>query len=212
MNEPTIQKPNVWKKRFTILISLMLLWFVWKADVFWNYYQFKQLCAAEGGLKVYKKLERGRGWEQAKYSSFQGAQSISRYPGVGFVRHKRTEHDPLPELGLNSPIDITYLGGPYDVLVSYKVVPADLSREITYRKSSRLIDPMPEQSRTNLISLELEDAKTLRLLVAHNQFQFRWRTIPIWHWFGPSGTTGCPISEQSAGQNIQLFDQSILKD
>ncbi len=202
----------LWTRRLFALLGIVLLWFMWKADVFWNYYQFKQLCAAEGGMKVYEKLEKGKGWAQTKYPSFQGAQSVSRYPGVGFVRHKRMEHDPLPELGLNAPIDIIYLGGPYAVLGSYRVVPADLTKEVVYQTSSRLIDPMPTQSRTNLISLEVKDAKTQAVLAAHNQFQFRWRTIPIWHWFGPAGTVGCPVSEQSAGQNIRFFDESILRN
>jgi len=203
---------SVWGRRLSYVAFFILAYLAWKADVFWNYYQFKQVCDAQGGLKVYKTLERGVGWEQATFPSLQGAQQQSRLVGVGFVRLKRGRYDPLQALGDGALIDVRYLGGPTLPATSYEMKPADLSRDVVYQVSSRLVDPIPEQQRTNLIAVEIQDTKTKTIHAVYNQLQFRWRTIPIWHWFGPIGTEGCPLSERGKYRKDVLFNQTIFRD
>lgn len=197
-------------KNIVVAGALVVGYFVWKADVLWNYFQFKQLCATAGGLKVHKKLQRGLGWEEVTFPSAQGAKYYSAIDGVGFVRFTRTKFDPFPDLEVGALIDVTYLGGPTAVEGSYSFRPADLSRPVVYQVSSKRVDPVPTQPRTNLISMTIIDAKTSNVLVTHNQFQFRWRTIPVWHWFGPGGTEGCPLSEGGEDRNRHPFTQSIF--
>lgn len=191
MSDPAIQKPNVWKMRFTILISLTLLWFVWKADVFWHYYQFRQICAAEGGMQIMQPLKKNVGWEMQPPSSLQQALILTKaIPNMGFVRIKRGAYDPMPELGEGGLLDVKYVSGEtYSAKVGFK--PADLNAPIVYQYFSD-VNREPD-ARISRFVQEVREVSTKKVLLRNTQLEFHWRSIAIWHWFGPSGRTGCPL-------------------
>jgi hypothetical protein len=163
-------------------------------------------------LKVYEKLERGRGWEQKTFPSYQGARYYASMPNVGFVRFKRTEYDVLPELGVGAAVDVTYIGGATLPESSYTSSKADLTRPIKYFVEGDLLNPTPTQARTSRTTTSIVDAFNRKVLITQTQFQFRFRTIPVWHWFGPSGTVGCPLPEDGQYRRNGFFDQSMFKD
>lgn len=211
MSDATIQKPNVWKKRLIMLISVVALWFVWKADVFWNYYQFKQLCAAEGGLKVYEKLEKGRGWELTWPSADeQNARFyISRMSNIGFFRVPKANDFPPPAIAPDTLVDVRYLGGPTLPISSYSFQLADQAMPIKYQIATDVNRENSEH--VSRYSFEVKDKETKKVFIRNDQFRYNWRTIPVWHWFGPKGQTGCPLPGYGS-EDVESINKTAFKD
>jgi len=194
---------SVWGRRLSYIAFFVVGYSAWKADVFWNYYQFKKLCAAEGGLNVFEPLKKGVGWETVwPATSVSGSMSYaSQMPNVAFFRVKRTEYDPLPELGIGVPIDVRYLGGPPLPRGSYEFKPSDLSKAVVYQI---VTDVQRERNdRISRFLFEVREVGSQKVMLRSTQFRFNWRTIPIWHWLGPTGQTGCPL----AGYKLQDISQ-----
>ena len=205
--------PSSIGKKILIAGAIVISYTIWKADVFWNYYQFKQLCAAEGGLKIFEPLGKGMGWQEKPNSTTDVAMwYASHMPNIGFFRVNRTQYDPLPELGLGEPIDVRYVGGPTLPSTSYEFKPSDLTRPVVYEIHTKVNDKTPENSRTNLVLFQVREAESQKVMLVYSQFQFNWRTIPYWHWFGPSGTTGCPLADDEGLRDIALINKTAFKE
>lgn len=204
-----------WRRTIKIAVSLLLVYAVWKADVVWHYVQFKQLCVAEGGLQSFEPLRKGVGWERISasaqvvngkripHTSLQQALILTKaIPNIGFVRTLRYPNDPLPELGDDGLMDVKYVTGTtYDAKVGFK--PADLSIPILYQYVSD--SSWNADQRITRFVQEVRDAATQKVFLRNTQLEFHWRSIPVWHWFGPAGITGCPLvyPERSRVEQIQ---------
>lgn len=191
------------------MVIFVLIWFAWKVDVFWNYYQFKQLCEAEGGLKVYEKLDKGRGWtvdklfdSEAKFyaHTLTNAGFFRAQGGVGFVPNGAKEKD---------LVDIRYLGGPTLPMTSYNISIADLSQIITYKIFTGV--GRERSDRVTRYWFEVRDVATTKVMLRSDQFRYNWRTIPVWHWFGPAGQTGCPLPGYKS-EDVELINTTAFKD
>jgi hypothetical protein len=201
----------LWTRRLFTLFGIVLLWFIWKADVFWNYYQFKQLCAAEGGLKVYEKLEKGKGWEVQSLGDSLSKIYSHTIPNASFFRAKKGIGFPPSDVPIGNLVDIRYLGGPTLPMSSYDVKAADLTVPITYRIVSDV--QRENNNRVSRFWFEVRETQAEKPRLRYTQFRFHWRSIPVWHWFGPSGTTGCPIPEGigKGNEDIDLINATAFR-
>jgi hypothetical protein len=211
VSQPNIQKPDSWKKPLITITSVIALWFVWKADVFWNYYEFKQLCAAEGGLKVYEKLEKGKGWDLEQASEQVARSYLSRMPNIAFIRVPKANDSPPPLIAPGTLVDVRYLGAPALPTTSYSFEAADAALPVSYRIYSDAIDE--QDSRITRFWFEVRAKNTEKPMLRYTQLRFPWRTIPVWHWFGPAGTTGCPLSEVGSEglKDLNLINETAFK-
>lgn len=197
------------KRYLSVAAGIAVMYGVWKADVFWHYYQFKQICAAEGGGQVFQPMQRNVGWETSRPASLQGALVLTKnIPNIGFVRIKRGPYDPMPELGEGGLLDVKYVSGEtYSANIGFKA--SDLGLPIVYKYS--FDSSVDSDQRITRFFEEVRDAKTDALMVRNVQLEFHWRSIPIWHWFGPAGVTGCPLVHPETG-NYQLIQTKAFKN
>ncbi len=209
MSDPAIHKPNVWKKHAITLVSLVALWLVWKADVFWHYYQFRQLCAAEGGLQVAEPLRKGAVWTMKKGDVRSALIVTKEIPNIAFIRVDRQKYDPLLELAEGSLLDIRYVAGQFHKPEGDYFRVANESERVLYHLDLDVTEQ--KQDRVRRWVHVVKDKNTGSPLASFTQVEFLWRTIPVWHWFGPSGQSGCPLKhpETISYQDIQ---QRAFKD
>ncbi len=220
MSEPTktMTRP-AWKKRVMVAAWLLFGYLVWKADVFWNYYQFRQLCAAEGGLKVNEKLQKNVGWEEVVRPELggqpgeQAARSyLSRMPDISFFRVPKANDFPPPLIPPGTLVDVRFLGAPALPTTSYSFQVADLSIPVIYQIHRDAKDE--QDNRVTRFWFEVRERETQSVRLRYTQFRFHWRTIPVWHWFGPAGTTGCPVPEGTGKglKDIEQINGTAFKD
>ncbi|HOY22685.1 MAG TPA: hypothetical protein PK002_05990 [Cellvibrio sp.] len=86
-----------------------------------GYFRFQHYCEAEGGLRVYEKLERNVG---VMVDSYDSAQIATQLKYVDFARFQDRKNNQL--------YDLHYAGGDPQILKSYIVKPADNSKKTTY--------------------------------------------------------------------------------
>lgn len=174
------------------LLSLSFLW--WISDIPIGYYQFKQMCEKEGGLRSFSKVEPGEGW-WAKYQS-DARDIVSQYPTVPFVRYRAED---------GSWKDVRYKGGNPRWSESYTITLAETSKQPRYRlndKSESVINAI----RLNKSVYTLSDELSNQAVFQTTQFTFTW-TTPKNTLLGRSDTVVCP--EYSAvTSSTQLFLKS----
>lgn len=211
----------IWERPWLVAAWLLLGYLVWKADVIWNYVQFRQLCAEEGGLRVYEKLQKNVGWEQVTPRGFQAKASeqearwyLSRMPNINFFRVPKANDFPPPLIPVGTLVDVRYLGAPALPSTSYSFHPADLSVQVIYQYDHDVDIRQKRGDRNARFWFEVREKETQKVMLRYTQFSFHWRTIPVWHWFGPTGTTGCPIPEgRGIGSvDINRINETAFKD
>lgn len=199
-----------------ILPGLILGYGLWKADAFWNYYQFTNICAEQGGLVVFEKLEKGAGWASVNTAYDHNAkESAALMPNIGFYRAIKAKEPQPGSIEPGTLVDVRYLGGArVNNPSAFSVAPADLSKKIKYIEAA----PLSQREHGNRITrsvLEIQDAEIRKTLIRHTNFTFHWRTIPVWHWFGPAGTTECPIPyppRESVKSLVEQINELGFKD
>ena len=107
-----------------------------------GYYRFKYYCETDGGLRIYKKLERGLGFSVNDSSE---SLSLVKFEGVGFVR--------FYENGV--AYDLKYISGKRSSRLSYeKTLASKESVKYLWVSKINLIDHVP---RLYEISYEIYD-------------------------------------------------------
>lgn len=123
-----------------------------------GYYRFKQVCEAEGGLRIHHKLQKGVPWQ----ANFFGSYIVSSHGLVPFVR----------AVGRNGQLqDLRYRAGPAGDDRSYDAAPADLSVSPHY-EISLLTGRLPNELRLSRSGYEVREIATGRLMVRWYQFSY----------------------------------------
>lgn len=122
-----------------------------------GYYRFKQVCEAEGGLRIHHKLQKGVPWQTNSY----GRYSVASHGVVPFVRVIRD----------GQLLDMRYRAGPTGDDRSYDVVPADLSVSPTY-ELKLVSERLPDELRLGRFGYEVREIATGRLMVRWYQLGY----------------------------------------
>ncbi len=124
-----------------------------------GYFRFKHYCEAEGGLRVYEKLERNMGW-WAKDKNY--AQIAALVNGVGFVRYK-DENGNL--------FDLRYLGGNSQDDNSFETLPANEINNLIYR-FEYINGNLPNEIRLGRSGFEISDYTSNKILARFYMFGY----------------------------------------
>ena len=161
-----------------ISFAVLVLFGWWISDIPIGYYQFKQICKKEGGLRSFAKVEPNVGWWARNQVDAQGI--VVHYPNVQFARFRTDD---------GAWKDVKYLGGA-GIFSKYDIASPDESKVPRYRESLEIVQIK------NAIRLRKE---VLTILDEHNgkaaflstRFIFTW-TNPDTTLLGQSGTVECP--------------------
>ena len=180
------------KTVLSITLVMLLLFGWWIADIPIGYYQFKQMCEKEGGLRVLEPLEKDVGWE-VKYES--DAELPAQFDHVAFVRAAEYETGKL--------VDIKYLGGQQS-FAKYDKKPADLTKIVRYSVRDEVYKVygairLYRQDKT------IFDLRANRKVARYSQFAFQW-TNPERTLLGRSDSAVCPaLNKQETGWETLAF-------
>ena len=176
-----------------VAIGIFVLFFCWWiSDIPIGYYQFKQMCEKEGGLRSFSKVEPNVGWWATSEANAEGI--LVHYPNVLFTRFLSKD---------GQWTDMRYKGG-YGSYSQYDVTPSDQSKKPRYREVLR------EEKVANAIRLRKEilivlDESSNQAAFQTARFIFTW-TNPETTLLGRSDSVVCPTY-----QNEHLSIQSLLK-
>ena len=113
------------KKAIIIFIGLPIVFCLLVGLYFFDnikgYYRFKHYCETEGGLTVYKKLEKNMGWMADGYHN---ARTVANLDHVDFVRYLDKDGEFY---------DLRYKGGHVGKKNSYDSVKSDLTKKVKYK-------------------------------------------------------------------------------
>ena len=182
------------KAILTIVAIVLLLFGWWISDILIGYYQFKQICKKEGGLRSYAKVEPNVGWWAEHEPTARDI--VSSYPTVSFARYRADD-------GIWK--DVRYKGGNPWWSESYTIINADETKRPRYRLNNKL------ESVTNAIRLrkriyKLSDELSGQVIFQTTQFIFTW-TTPENTLLGSSDTVVCPAYKDVLS-STQLFLKS----
>mgnify|MGYP000878039264 CR=1 FL=1 len=137
------------------LISIPIVILLFFSSNIYGYFRFKHYCSAEGGLRVYEKLERNVGWlAKDKYE----ARTAALLDGVGFVRYT-DKND-------GKSYDIKYIGGDPQDDGSFEKYNMDGSKSIRYVWKS-INQPVANELRLRRYGEEILDVKDNRVLAQY---------------------------------------------
>ncbi len=158
-----------------------------------GYYRFKEICEAEGGLRVHQKLKKNVGWMVAAGSSPTWP---LHFEHVAFTRSTNS---------FGKLTDYRYTGG-YGPKWSHSETPADLTVPLVY-EVVWINDLVPGELQLQRIGYEIRDIATKAILVRWLQFNYsrfdRNRTILN----APSGIVCQPTHQLSdAANSSKIFN------
>ncbi len=139
------------------VLAIPVAFFVYFAPNVHGYYRFKQMCEAEGGLRIYHKLQKGVPWQADPLTKYSAA---AHQDLVQFVRVE--EEGQLRDMRRLGP------KGNRD---SYQTVPANVSLAPVYEVRLTLQRP-PGEVRLNRASYEIREVDTGRLMVRWYEFGY----------------------------------------
>lgn len=180
------------KSKLIILTIALALFGWWLADIPIGYYQFKQKCTKEGGLRVYAKVEPNTGWFGAHEVDAKAI--VQSYPTVPFARFRSDD-------GIWK--DVKYKGG-YGSFSKYEVSPADETKKPRYRRIDTL-ESVEAAIRLRKEIMTVSDESSNQVVFQTTRFIFTW-TNPENTLLGMSGTAECPAYNDEA-----LSIKSFLK-
>lgn len=163
----------------TIVLSLILGW--WISDIPIGYYQFKQVCEKEGGLRVYGKVEPNVGW--VALSEPEARAIASSYSKVDFVRYRTDD---------GTWKDVKYKGGNPWWSSSYEIVAKDETKKTRYRLEDK-VESVINQVRLTRYVKTLIDESSNKPLITYTRFTFTW-TNPNSTLLGRSDSAYCMTS------------------
>lgn len=179
------------KTKLVMAAIFLLLFGWWISDIPIGYYQFKQLCEKEGGLRSYAKVKSNAGWWATSEVNAKGI--VVHYPNVSFARFRTNN-------GVWN--DVKYKGG-YGSFSKYEVSPADESKTPRYREMLK-VEPVNGAIRLRKEVLTVLDESSKQIAFQTTRFIFIW-TNPETTLLGRSDSVDCPTS-----QNEYLSIQSLL--
>ena len=150
------------KTKLAVLVGTLLLFGWWISDIPIGYYQFKQMCKKDGGLRSYAKVEANVGWLAASKPDAQGI--VSSYPTVPFARFRAND---------DSWKDVRYKGGNPWWDSSYEVSPADEAKKPRYRqvkKEENILDAI----RLHKYVRTIVDEASNQPVFEYTRFTFTW--------------------------------------
>ena len=167
------------KTKLSILVGTLLLFGWWVSDIPIGYYQFKQMCKKEGGLRSYTKVEVNVGWLAASEPDAQGI--VSSYPTVPFARFRAND---------GSWKDVSYKGGNPWWSSSYEITSADETKVPRYHLVLK-VESVAGAIRLRREVLTLSDESPNQIVFQTTRFIFTW-TNPENTLLGMSDTAECP--------------------
>lgn len=167
------------KTKLSILVGTLLLFGWWISDIPIGYYQFKQICEKEGGLRSYAKVEPGESWWAEHEPAARDI--VSSYPTVPFARFREND---------DSWKDVRYKGGNPWWSESYAIIAADETKRPRYRLNNKL-ESVAGAIRLRKRVYKLSDELSNQVIFQTTQFIFTWIT-PENTLLGRSDTAVCP--------------------
>lgn len=175
------------KKSKSILLTIaitVLLFGWWISDIPIGYYQFKERCEKEGGLRAYEKAAPNIGWLAANEVDAKGV--VQSYPTVPFTRFRSDD-------GVWK--DVKYKGG-YGSFSRYEVSPADETKSPQYRLRLE-VATVPDAIRLRKEVLTLSDGMSNQIVFQTTRFIFTW-TNPEKTLLGRSDFSGMSCIQKSS--------------
>lgn len=176
-----------------ILSITFLLVGWWISDIPIGYYQFKQICKKEGGLRTYAKVEPNVGWWAETQTDARGI--VQSYPNVPFARFRSDD---------GTWKDVRYEGG-YASFAKFDVQPADETKKPRYKRREK-VERVETAIRLRKNSLTVSDEQSNQIVFQSTRFIFAW-TNPDTTLLGRSDTAVCP-SHEDEYSSIQSFLKS----
>lgn len=188
-------------KLTVFILAIPLLVAVYFFENIKGYYRFKWYCENEGGLKVYEKLEKNKGWMADDKLS---ARSAAQLKYVDFVRFPDKKNK-------NKFYDMRYNGGHPGRNDSYKISEYEENKTETYYwkfSSGRL----PDELRLTKQTYKVMGANRENVLIVFNRFGYskfdRNKTLLA----APSGVGCYDLSEGKKLINENFTSNSVRHD
>jgi len=192
---------NLFRPRNLVVLLIAIVGYgLWKYETFKGYYEFKQLCAKDSGLRVYEKVEKNVGWEAEDLNKATSYQRLLNH--VAFVRSPNDKGE---------LVDVSYKGGEaWGLDSSYNMPPADLSKYTRYGiKSTTHPEPGSRQLWKSVD--EVTDLKTGKTAFRWVEYSYKWRhpDRPLGSLLGPSGKVQCPAEDEQKAidGHSQIFEE-----
>lgn len=189
------------KDAIKIIISLSIIPLLIGIFFFSNikgYYRFKQYCEAEGGLRVYEKLERNVGWlAKDKYEAMQ----VSSLSGVGFVRYTDDKDKRI--------YDVKYIEGnpQYDNSYEFKVSDDKPSTKYVWKS---IDEPISDEIRLSRFGHEILSISDNKILIRYFMFSYQ-TTDPKSTPFGPAQKMTCFLNSHDSTSDGQSWKKHFEK-
>jgi hypothetical protein len=151
-------------KKFLIVITVLIGgFFVYNFDVVLGQWRFDRLCKAEGGSRIYTKVERDVGWYVEHFREL-AYQAPFNFGHVKFVRY-RDKHGDL--------FDVHPAPGPTQWSKGYRMEPVNSAASARYLldiQQSRL----PNERNISRTLISITDLKSGQLVATHTSFDYEW--------------------------------------
>lgn len=147
-------------KPMIALISIPVLILLFFSSNIYGYFRFKHYCSAEGGLRVYEKLERNVGWLAKDKGDAKVAAQLA---GIGFVRY-RDKND-------GKHYDLRYLRGDPQRDSSYEILLSDKLKPVIYQWRN-FTESVSNEIRLNRFGESVLGAEDGKLLAYYNGFSY----------------------------------------
>lgn len=145
------------------LVGLALMIGLYFSDNIRGYYRFKEICAKEAGLKVFRPLERNIGWT-VKGGRIEDTGMAVYFKDVAFVRYRNEKDGNLYDVYRAPKLKV---GDP-----GYAQQPADLNKTVVYQFSVETIHSLPNEIRTGVQHFDVTELKTSRLAVRYSRLGY----------------------------------------
>lgn len=175
-----------------VFITAFSLFAWWVSDIPIGYYQFKQMCKEEGGLRSYSVVEPNVGWLAKTESNAEYI--VSHYPSVPFARFSSSD---------GAWHDVIYKGGNPNWGQSYEKKLANEKVGVGYRLDY-LFGKVGNAIRLNKADVQLIDVRTDKIVFKVSSFVFYW-TVPENTFLGKSGVAVCPDSKEEHSSIISFL-------
>lgn len=165
-----------------IVLTLLVVGLAaWLADIPIGYYQFKQMCEKEGGLRSYANVEPNVGWWASSELDARGV--VQAYPSVPFARFRSED---------GTWKDVKYEGG-YGSFSKFAIRPADEVIKPRYRITEK-VESVETAIRLRKNVYAVLDEFSNQVVFQSTRFIFTW-TNDETTLLGRSDSVVCPTHE-----------------
>lgn len=160
---------------FALLVIVLA---VWLADIPIGYYQFRQMCKKDAGLRIHNHIDLRSGWMTQNETVALSVAYL--YPEVPLVRFHGRD---------GSLRDVKYIGGIPGLPESYQFEPADSEKVARYSFENKMVS-VPDGIRLYKYLSTLGEIPSGQLVFEYSGYGFSW-TEPDRTLFGQGSGTHC---------------------